>query len=472
MNKQTKIICTLTGDHCERDFIKHLVAGGMNVVRIDAAKMDVEAAEKIVKNVRAVSDRIGILLETKGPEPSVCNLAFPIHLKPGDLIEISGTANPKNGFQVSHKEFVEDVPTESRILIDDGQIELVVNRKAWGTLFCTAQNGGEIKNDQTVIVPNVQLNLPALTEQDSIFIDWASRSEIDFVAQSFVRCREDVLATQAILDLRHSPIKVIAKIKNREGVNQLKSILDVAYGVMVSPDDFAIEIPAEEVPHIQNTIVKTAIQRIKPIIIANRMMHSMASNPRPTRTEISEIAYAIHDGTDAMMLHEEAILGKYPVEAVQMMSTIAQTVESQKGPLLDELPVYEQNSATMPRNHLAKAAVSCAAALPGKAIITNTSAGKTARICSSYRGNTPILALSEHISTVRELSLSYGVYATQLDLTGTSDDELVRLCLKKMIKEKQIELDDLIVFIGGGYIEGCHHTNFLQIETPRFLFRH
>jgi pyruvate kinase len=171
------------------------------------------------------------------------------------------------------------------------------------------------------------------------------------------------------------------------------------------------------------------------------------------------------------MLSGETAYGKFPVEAVQMMANIARTVEAQKQSLLDSLPVYQQNSELMPRNHLAKAAVSCAAALPVQAIITSTTAGRTARICASYRGNIPILALSEHMSTVRQLSLSYGVYSAQIDVSETTDHELVRICLRKMLDEKRIGMDHLIVFIGGGHIEASQHTNFLQIETPALLLK-
>jgi len=201
------------------------------------------------------------------------------------------------------------------------------------------------------------------------------------------------------------------------------------------------------------------------------MLESMVNNPRPTRAEVSDVANAIYDGTDAIMLSGETAYGKFPVEAVQMMANIARTVESQKHSLLDTLPVFQQSSDLMPRNHLAKSAVSCAAALPVKAIITSTSAGRTARICASYRGNIPILALSEHMSTVRQLSLSYGVYSAQIDVSQTTDHELVRVCLRKMLEEKRIEMEDLIVFIGGGHIDSSQHTNFLQIETPAVLLQ-
>ena len=201
------------------------------------------------------------------------------------------------------------------------------------------------------------------------------------------------------------------------------------------------------------------------------MQQWMVDNPRPTRAEVSDVANAIYDGTDAIMLSGETAYGKFPVEAVQMMADIARTVEAQKPSLLDTLPVFQQNAELMPRNHLAKAAVSCAAALPVQAIITGTSAGRTARICASYRGSIPILALSEHMSTVRQLSLSYGVYAAQISIEGTTDYELIQICLRKMLEEKRITPDRLIVFIGGGHIEASQHTNLLQIETPELLLK-
>ena len=470
-NKQTKIICTLAVNRSDSDFIAQLVENGMDVVRLNTAHLSIADAEKIIANIRSVSDRVGILLDTKGPEVRTCNLDKTLYLKTGDTVEISSTAVPKSGFQVSYSGFVEDVPPGSRVLIDDGLLALSVDRKNGDTLICTALNDGEIKNKKGVNVPGVQLDLPALTEKDAEFIDWATRSPVDFIAHSFVRCREDVLAIQSILDLRHSPIKIIAKIENQEGVKNLDSILDVAHGIMVARGDLGIEIPAEEVPGIQKRMIMACIRRVKPVITATQMLQSMVDNPRPTRAEVSDVANAVYDGTDAIMLSGETAYGKFPVEAVQIMSKIAKTVESQKASLLDVLPVYEQSADVMPRNHLAKAAVSCAAALPVKAIVTSTNAGITARICASYRGNIPVLALSENMSTVRQLSLSYGVYSAKIDVSQTTDDELVRVCLRKMLDEKRIELDDLIVFVGGGHQQASQHTNLLQIETPAILLK-
>lgn len=471
VTKQTKIICTLADNRCSPDFVQQLVDSGMDVVRLNTAHMDIAAADKIVRTIRSVSDHVAILLDTKGPEVRTCNLTAPLQLKTGDRLTIGVAHTPENGFQVSYSGFAEEVPAGSRVLIDDGLMALQVESTTIDTLTCIALNDGEIKNKKGVNVPSIRLDLPTLTEKDAEFIDWATRNPIDFIAHSFVRCREDVMAIQAILDLRRSPIKIIAKIENREGVNNLESILDVAHGIMVARGDLGIEIPSEEVPGVQKEMIKTCIRLVKPVITATQMLQSMVDNPRPTRAEVSDVANAIYDGTDAIMLSGETAYGKFPLEAVQMMANIARTVESQKPSLLDSLPVFQQSAELMPRNHLAKAAVSCAAALPVQAIITSTTAGRTARICASYRGNIPILALSERISTVRQLSLSYGVYSAQIDIEGTTDHELVRSCLRKMLEEKQIVPDRLVAFIGGGHVEEAQHTNFLQIETPELLLK-
>jgi pyruvate kinase len=470
-NKQTKIIGTLAVGKCDSDFIAQLVENGMDIVRLNTAHLSIQDSEKIIANIRAVSDRVGVLLDTKGPEVRTCNLTGTLLLKTGDKVEIGVSRVPENGFQVSYSGFVDEVPVGSRILVDDGLIALAVEKKTGDTLVCTALNDGEIKNKKGVNVPDVKLDLPALTEKDAEFIDWATRNDVDFIAHSFVRCREDILSIQGILDLRRSPIKIIAKIENREGVDNLESILDVAHGIMVARGDLGIEIPAEEVPGVQKQMIMACVRRAKPVITATQMMQSMIDNPRPTRAEVSDVANAIYDGTDAIMLSGETAYGKFPVEAVQMMSKIAKTVESQKESLLDVIPVHQQKQEVMPRNHLAKAAVSCAAALPVKAIITSTQAGETARICASYRSKVPILALSDCMSTVRQLSLSYGVYPAHIEATQTTDDELVKVCLRKMLDEKRIEMNDLIVFIGGGHKDTSQHTNMIQIETPAMLLK-
>ncbi len=469
-NKQTKIICTIAGNRCEPEFIRELHESGMNMARLNTAHISTDEADTIVDNIRSVSEYIGILIDTKGPEVRTCEMGAPMELKAGDTVSIASDHVPDNGFRVNFEDFVDEVPVDSAILIDDGEIHLTVKEKTEDTLICVAENDGSIRNRKSVNVPDTNLNLPALTEKDAEFIDWATRNDnIEFIAHSFVRSRDDVMAIQTILDMRKSPIKIIAKIENREGVDNLESILDVAHSVMIARGDLGIEIPAEEVPIIQKQMIKTCIRRVKPVITATQMLHSMIDNPRATRAEVSDVANAIYDGTDAVMLSGETAYGKYPVEACQTMARIAKNVEEQKMSLSYKLPVVQQSDELKPRNHLAKSAVAMAAMLPAKAIITSTTSGDTAQVCASYRGKTPIIALSASMRTVRELSLSYGVMAERIDIPH-STDELVKAALKKLIDEGHFGMDDTIVFIGGGQIYSAH-TNFLQVDTPATLLK-
>lgn len=467
--KQTKIICTIAHNRCDRDLVQELFDAGMNVARFNTAHITLKEADTMLATIRSVSDSIGILIDTKGPEVRTCEMEETIKLETGDTVRIGDKSAPEKGFMVNYEDFVEDVPVGSAILIDDGETHLTVTGKENGILTCRAENNGTVKSRKSVNVPGVELDLPALTEKDAEFIDWATRSEVEFIAHSFVRSRDDVMAIQSILDMRKSPIKIIAKIENREGVDNLESILDVAHGVMVARGDLGIEIPAEEVPIIQKLMIKTCIRRVKPVITATQMLHSMIDNPRPTRAEVSDVANAIYDGTDAVMLSGETAYGKYPVEAVTTMADIARNVEAQKKTLSYKLPVVQQSEELMPRNHLAKSAVAMAAAIPASAIITSTKSGDTAQICASYRGKTPIYALSASARTVRELSLSYGVYAERIDIPPTTD-KLVKASLQQLIDEEFIGMDDLIVFIGGGHIYSAH-TNFLQVDTPATLLK-
>jgi pyruvate kinase len=469
LSKQTKIICTIAGGRCEPDFIRQLVESGMNVARLNTAHITTQEAETIITNIRSISDRIGILIDTKGPEVRTCEMAESIELVTGDSVHIGDDHVPTNGFQVNYENFVAEIPIDSNILLDDGEIQLRVTDRKENELVCTALNDGAIKSRKSVNVPGVQLNMPALTQKDVEFIEWAARSDVEFIAHSFVRNRDDVMAVQSILSTHKSPIKIIAKIENREGVDNLDSILDVAHSVMVARGDLGIEIPAEEVPIIQKEMIRTCIRRVKPVITATQMLHTMIDNPRPTRAEVSDVANAIYDGTDAVMLSGETAYGKYPVEAVQAMANIARNVEAHKNTIDYKLPVFQQSQELMSRNHLAKAAVSMAMSIPAKAIITSTKSGDTAQICASYRGKTPIFALSKSSRTVRELSLSYGVYAVQVDIPDTTD-QLVKTCLLKLIDKDLIEKDDLIVFIGGGQLYSAH-TNFLQVDTPATLLK-
>ena len=330
-SKQTKIVCTIAHNRCKQDFIKSLFDAGMNVARLNTAHIEIEDAAVIVKNLRAVSDRIGILIDTKGPEVRIRDLNEPLSVTAGETIHVSADDQPEHGFCVNYDAFVNDVPVGSDLRIDDGEIHLTVDKKEKNYLVCKVTNSGEIKNRKSVNVPGVNMKMPSLTNKDAKFVEWAAKNEIEFIAHSFVRNRDDVMAIQSILDRLKSPVKIIAKIENREGIDNLESILDAAHGVMVARGDLGIEVPAEEVPNIQKKMITTSIQKVKPVITATQMLHSMIDNPRPTRAEVSDVANAIYDGTDALMLSGETAYGKYAVEAVQTMTNIARKVEAEKG---------------------------------------------------------------------------------------------------------------------------------------------
>ncbi|EJW97175.1 pyruvate kinase, partial [gut metagenome] len=261
---------------------------GMNVVRLNTAHMNEEGLARVVTNVRAVSDRIGILMDTKGPEvrTTVTVNNEPIPFKTGDTVKLVGNPDQETSREciaVSYKNFVHDLQVGSDILIDDGDLELKVIEKNADNLLCEIQNEATLSSRKSVNVPGVRINLPSLTEKDRKNIIWAIEHDLDFIAHSFVRSKQDVLDIQRILDEHNSPIKIIAKIENQEGVDNIDEILEVAYGVMIARGDLGIEVPAEKIPGIQRLLIRKCVEVKKPVIVATQMLHSMINNPRPTR---------------------------------------------------------------------------------------------------------------------------------------------------------------------------------------------
>lgn len=321
MPKNTKIVATISNLNCSASFIERLYAAGMDVVRLNTAHMTHEDALEVITNTRKVSDKIGILLDTKGPEIRTCDAQEQLSVKCGDTIRVKGAPGELSHDDVicvSHKDFVMDVPVGSSILIDDGYIALAVMEKDNEYLSCTVENDGVIKARKSINIPSVHVKLPALSEKDKGFIRFAADNDLDFIAHSFVRNREDVLAVQQILDEKKSSIKIIAKIENFEGVENLDEILEHVYGVMIARGDLAVEIPTEQIPLIQKRIIRACIEKRRPVIVATQMLHSMIDSPRPTRAEVSDVANACLDHTDALMLSGETANGRYPEIAVRL----------------------------------------------------------------------------------------------------------------------------------------------------------
>jgi pyruvate kinase len=462
MKRKTKIVATISSLNCDPDFIKGLYRAGMNVVRLNTAHMSHEDALQIIKNTRMVSEKIAILVDTKGPEIRTCQSEKPLKVTFGDYIKIKGDPNQisrEDTIYVSYPHFVKDVPMGSSILIDDGSIALAVMEKEDDYLLCHVENDGVIYEKKSINIPSVHVKLPALSQKDIGFINFAADHDLDFIAHSFVRNAEDVIAVQSILERKNSPIKIIAKIENSQGVEHLDEILDHAYGVMIARGDLAVEIPTEQIPLIQKKIIKICIERRKPVIVATQMLHSMIESPRPTRAEVSDVANACLDRTDALMLSGETANGKYPEVAVQTMSKIAEEVESKTSSFLN-IPYTLENKITA---YLAKAAVKAALRLNTKAIIADSITGNSIRALAAYRGDNPIYAQVYDERVMRQLALSYGVYADYIIPEITSVQPL-RKSICRLIEEKNFSSDALIIVLAGHF--GAHQgASFIEIST-------
>ncbi|MDR2469091.1 MAG: pyruvate kinase, partial [Tannerella sp.] len=308
MLKHTKIIATISDQRCEVEFLRALYEAGMNVARLNTAHLSVEGLSRVVNNIRAVSGRIGILIDTKGPEIRTTQSAAPIAFHAGDRVCMVGRPDEmttRKCICVSYEKIVEDMPVDGDILIDDGDLELHVIAKENGFLVCDVLNDAMLGSHKSVNVPGVPVCLPSLTDKDRENIRWAIDHQLDFIAHSFVRSKQDILDVQQLLDAQNSPIKIIAKIENQEGVDHINEILEAAYGIMVARGDLGIELPAERVPGIQRLLIRKCVEAKKPVIVATQMLHSMITNPRPTRAEVTDVANAIYYRTDAVMLSGE-----------------------------------------------------------------------------------------------------------------------------------------------------------------------
>ncbi len=471
MLKRTKIVATISDKMCDIEFIRDLFQAGMNVVRLNTAHQSLDDAKKVIENVRVVSERIGILIDTKGPEIRTSGVGDDVEVDYGTIIHVHGDpcgASGGNKLCVSYEHIVRDIPLGSLILIDDGEIEMEVTKKEVNHLVCKATNRGIIKKRKSVNIPNVSINLPTISEKDRLFIDFAIENNLDFIAHSFVRTKEDVLALKEILNAKKSAIRIIAKIENQQGVDNIDEILDHTYGIMVARGDLGIEIPAERIPVIQRMIIRKCIERAKPVIIATQMLHSMIEHPRPTRAEVSDVANAIYQRTDAIMLSGETAYGKYPLEAVRTMTRIAQSIEPNLQPDIDLKLQIDRNEITAA---LSQSAVRNCCSLPVKAIITDTLSGRTARYLSAFRGTTPIYSMCYNPTVMRQLALSFGINADYMEQLNTRDSFLSE-SISVIEKKGRVKADDMVMVIGGSF-GPTNGASFMEIsEVKNLLHRH
>lgn len=462
--KRTKIVATISDKRCDVDFLQELYQAGMDVVRLNTAHQTLDDAMKVIRNVRAVSEKIPLLIDTKGPEVRTKQVTVPIEVEKGEVIYITGkeeVISDKKLLHVSYENFTQDIKIGDKILVDDGDMEFIVQGKYEDRLEVMATNPGFIKDKKSVNVPGASMKLQSLSEKDRRFIEFAIENHLDFIAHSFVRNKEDVLQIQEILDQYKSDIKIIAKIENQEGVDNIDEILDHVYGVMVARGDLAIEIDAEKIPKIQRCIVTKCIESKKPVIIATQMLHTMIEHPRPTRAEVSDIANAIFMGTDAIMLSGETAYGSYPVEAVEVMTKVAEANELTTPPDSGRSLVRINNEITAA---LARVAVKTTTMLPIKAIVVDTLSGRTARYLSAFRGALPVYARCYNPKVMRELALSFGIrpYHT---VKPTSRDEFIR-DIPDVLLKAGYQKEDYILVIGGsfGYVRGASFMEICKIS--------
>ena len=464
--KQTKIVCSISDRRCEVDFLRKLFFAGMNVVRINTAHATEEGIRTIIRNVRAVSPHIALLIDTKGPEVRTTNVEAPIEYKTGDVVKIFGRPEMETShdiINVSYPDFARDVKVGDHVLVDDGTLSFDVMECEGPMLVARCENDGVLGAHKSVNVPGEHIDLPALTEKDRRNILLAIEEDVDFIAHSFVRNAADVAAVQKVLDDHGSDIKIISKIENQEGVDNIDEIIAASYGVMVARGDLGIEVPIEKIPGIQRRIIRKCVLEKKPVIVATQMLHTMITNPRPTRAEVTDIANAIFYRTDALMLSGETASGKYPLEAVQTMARIAEQAENDRLPFDDA--ELSQRDANDQRQFLAHCAIEATKKLGVKGIITDSGTGQTARCLAAFRGPMPVLAICYKEKTQRWLNLSYGVIPIY-QKAHTSPEHLFTAALRMLRQKGYIGLDDKIAYLSGTFGEGGG-TTLLEINKVR-----
>lgn len=467
--KQTKIVCSISDRRCSQDFIRKLFFAGMNIVRMNTAHATTEGIKEIIRNTRAVSPHIGILIDTKGPEVRTTGVSEPINYKTGDVVKIFGRPEMDTShdiINVTFTDFANDVKVGDDLLFDDGAIDMKVQAINGPMVVAQVQNDGVLGAHKSVNVPGEHIDLPALTEKDKRNILLAIDEDIDFIAHSFVRSADDVKAVQKILDEHHSDIKIISKIENQEGVNNIDEIIDASYGIMVARGDLGIEVPIEKIPGIQRMIIRKCIAKKKPVIVATQMLHTMIENPRPTRAEVTDIANAIYSRTDALMLSGETASGKYPLEAVETMARVAEQAEKdvQKQDPVD-LPLTNNGDQ---REFLAKMAIESTEYVGVKGIITDSETGKTARALAAFRGPNPVLAICYNEKLQRWLNLSYGIIAIH-QKDHVSSHYLFTAALRMLRQKGYIGPNDKIAYLSGSFGEGGG-TTFLEINKVSEVF--
>ncbi len=471
MMRKTKIVCTIGPASRVYDVIEKLIRMGMNVARLNFSHGSYKEHLQVIENIRQASLKIGqpiaILQDLGGPKIRIGKIIKePIFLKEGSSFILTNRKVPGDEQEVSltFPFLPQKVKKGDCIFLADGTLELKVKEFTSTDIICRVVRGGKLTSHQGVNIPNISMDIPSLTEKDYQDILFGIKNKVDFIGLSFIRRAEDVLKVRKILkENKAEEISLIAKIEKKEAVDNLKEIIENSDGVMVARGDLGVEIPLENVPLVQKNIIKKCNFVGKPVITATQMLMSMMSNPRPSRAEVTDVANAILDGTDAIMLSEETAVGNYPLEAVETMNKIALRIEK----AIDyEKILSERSISVKPTNADAISHATCQVALDlkVKAIVTFTFSGSTARMVSRYRPPVPIIAASTQDSTVKKLTLSWGVYPFKTEELADTDDMITR-SRKVALETGLVRPGEKIVITAGIPFRVPGSTNLLKVET-------
>lgn len=466
--KRTKIVCTVGPGTDKPGILENMMRAGMNVARFNFSHgthdEQLERMQMVRDAAMVVNKSIALMLDTKGPEVRLGLFKDgKVFLKAGQNFTLT-TDDVEGSVEISsvnHKGLVKDVSVGDVILLADGLVTLHIDKIEGNNIITTVVNSGEIGNRKRVAVPGVALSLPPVSEQDEEDLRFGCRQGIDFVAASFMQRGKDVVAIRRILESEQKDVKIIAKIENAEGVKNIDEILDVADGLMVARGDLGVEIPAEEVPVLQKMMIEKCNHLGKPVITATQMLESMIQNPRPTRAEASDVANAILDGTDAIMLSGETANGAYPVEAVETMTRIAEVTE--------QSVIYDHQSRTQGGDDLTTTDAVCLASvriardLKAAAILTCTESGHTAISVARHRPNCKIIAVTPHDETIRRMQLCWGVQAIKGQAIINSD-EMVKQAIAAALGAGVIESGDLVVVTAGVPSGSTGTTNMIRVH--------
>ena len=454
--KKTKVVCTMGPNTNDKEVMRKLIQNGMDVARFNFSHGDHEEQKfrmDLLKELREEEHaHTAILLDTKGPEirTGILKDGKKVTLQEGNtfVLTMEDIVGDDTKVSLSYKGLAEDVQQGTVILIDDGLIGLKVKEIVDQDIVCEIVNGGELGERKGVNVPNVPVRLPAITEKDKEDIKFGVEQDIDFIAASFVRNAECVLEIRAFLKELDAPyIPIIAKIENAEGIRNIDEIIRAADGIMVARGDMGVEIPAEEVPYLQKMLIQKCNNNFKTVITATQMLDSMIRNPRPTRAEVTDVANAVYDGTDAVMLSGETAQGKYPVEALQMMVHIIENTEQH----LDYDMILDKAGDHLKRgisSAIGYSSVLAAANLKAKAIITPTVSGATARVMSNLKPIQPIIGVTPSERALRRMSIYWGVQALKSMECHTTDDICSEAIEISKVK-RCVETGDVVVLTAG-----------------------